>query len=377
MGESLLSLPTMWYVPNKQYIIQVVSFIMISEFRSFQQITHGCAGALDSCFRAFLNPGDEVIAIEPFFTFYRTQIFQSGGTLSTVPLSLVTDSDDESSWTLDTNALKSAISNKTRLLVLNSPHNPTGYVMSLDEMESIAEIVRNHPKLLVITDEVYHYISEEKHNYFAAIDEDIFQRTISCCSAAKTFSVTGWKIGWAVGPQELIKYVGYCSRGHSAQVNTPLQEAVSKILVGAQRPYRGFATYYLWLNDMYQHKKELMLRAIEGSGMRAIKPKGAYYIMVDASEYIEILKQRGKFRSLVLSDPTTFYDWQFVQWMIEVVGIAVVPGSAFCDYSRFDQDSEFKYIRFAYCMSDDTIRETAKKLQSIPRLLNSRMQSKL
>ena len=160
-------------------------------------------------------------------------------------------------------------------------------------------------------------------------------------------------------------------------MNTPLQEAVSKILVEAQRSYQGFENYYLWLNDMYQHKKELMLRAIEGSGMKAIKPKGAYYIMVDASKYIDLLRKKGKFRPLVLSDPTTFYDWQFVQWMIEVVGIAVVPGSAFCDYSRFDQDSEFKYIRFAYCMSDDTIRETAKKLQSIPKLLNDGKHRKL
>merc|ERR1712228_890215 len=87
--------------------------------------------------------------------------------------------------------------------------------------------------------------------------------------------------------------------------------------------------------------------------------------------YIGILRKRGKFRKLVLSDPTTYYDWQFVQWMIEEVGVAVVPGSAFCDYSRFDEHSEFKYIRFAYCMSDDTIRRTAEKLQSIPKMLGA------
>ena len=328
------------------------------------QITNGCAGALDSCFRAFLNPNDEVLAIEPFFTFYRTQVAQSQGILKTISLDLVNNE-----WKLNPSKLEKAITNKTRLLIINSPHNPTGYVMSMHEMQQIIDIIRKHPNILVITDEVYHYISSSKVHYFAAMAKDVFQRTINCCSAAKTFSVTGWKIGWCVGPENLIKYINFTARGHSWSVNTPCQQAIADILVEARLPYQGFSNYYKWLNNMYEGKRKLMLDAIKQSGMKPITPKGAYYIMVHAGEYIEILRKKGVFKELVLNDPTSYYDWQFVKWLIEKIGVATIPGSAFCDYSKFNKDSKFEYIRFAYCTADDTIKETAKRLQMIPKLL--------
>ena len=197
------------------------------------QITNGCAGALDSCFRAFLDDGDEVIAIEPFFTFYRTQVAQSGGVLKTVPLDL-----GDRGWSLNTESLERAITDKTRILILNTPHNPTGYVLSLQEMLDIVGIIRRYPKVLVLADEVYHLISSSRVHYFAAIAEDVFARTIVCCSASKSFSVTGWRIGWVVGPKELIKCVNFTERGHSWSVNTPCQQGMAEVLIAAERPYK-------------------------------------------------------------------------------------------------------------------------------------------
>merc|ERR1712154_465361 len=112
---------------------------------------------------------------------------------------------------------------------------------------------------------------------------------------------------------ELIKYINFTARGHSWSVNTPCQRALTDILIEARKPFKGFANYYIWLNDMYEKKRKLMLNAIEMSGMKPICPKGAYYIMVDAGEYIEILRKLGRFKPINLSDPTTFYDWQFVK----------------------------------------------------------------
>mmetsp|Transcript_22901 Transcript_22901/g.36770 ORF Transcript_22901/g.36770 Transcript_22901/m.36770 type:complete len:441 (+) Transcript_22901:37-1359(+) len=342
------------------------------------QITNGCAGALDCTFRAFLNPGDEVIAIEPFFTFYRTQICHSGGVLKTVALDLKFDLDrNQQIWSLDVAKLKAAINERTRILVLNTPHNPTGFVLSLHEMQQIAQLIRAYPKLLVVTDEVYDRISSVDVHHFAALSADTFARTIVCCSAAKTFSVTGWKIGWTLGPASLIRCINFTSRGHSWSVNTPCQRALVDILRHAQQPYQGFPTYYAWLNDMYSKKRERMLSAITQSGMSPITPNGAYYIMVDASKYMDILRAQGVFKRLNLKDPTTYYDWQFCAWLIENVGVAVVPGSAFYDYSKFSAQSKFKFIRFAYCTSDDTIAKTAKKLKLIAKLLQPQIASKL
>eukprot|EP01083_Nonionella_stella_P093882 263330_1 len=340
------------------------------------QITNGCAGALDSTFRAFLNPGDEVIVIEPFFTFYRTQVCQSQGKIVTISLDLERDSNGTLQFKFNPQKLHDVINDKTRIFVLNTPHNPTGYVISLQEMQQIADIMRKYPKILVVTDEVYDRISSEPVHYFASIAPDMFNRTIVCGSAAKTYSITGWKIGWCVGPKQLIEYVNYACRGHSWCVNAPCQQGVADALVEACAPYKGCANYYVWLNDMYSRKRSLMLNAIKASGMEAIEPKGAYYIMVDASRYIGILRRRGVFKTVDLKDPTTFYDWQFVRWLMQEIGVAVVPGSAFYDYNKFNEDSEFGFIRFACCTSDETIQKTAERLKLLPKIFN-RYQSKL
>eukprot|EP01084_Bolivina_argentea_P309230 534862_1 len=369
------------YAPNaglpalKQELISTYTKLYGNKFNLTPenfQITNGCAGATDSTFRAFLNPGDEVIVIEPFFTFYRTQVCQSRGKIVSVALDLISDSNNELQYKLNTNKIKAAITNKTRFIVLNSPHNPTGYVISLKEMKQIANIITNYPKILILTDEVYHYISSEPVHYFASLSQHVFDRTICCVSAAKTFSVTGWKIGWCIAPKNLIKYINFSCRAHCWSVNTPCQKGVADMLIAARKPYSGFKNYYEWLNNMYDGKRKLMLDAIRMGNMKPIKPSGAYYIMVDASKYIEKLIKMRKFQALNLKKPTTFYDWQFAKWLMEEIGVAVVPGSAFFDYSKFNKNTKFNYIRFAYCTSDETIQKTGQKLKLLPKILSNR-----
>eukprot|EP00485_Elphidium_margaritaceum_P014523 CAMPEP_0202730040 /NCGR_PEP_ID=MMETSP1385-20130828/186439_1 /ASSEMBLY_ACC=CAM_ASM_000861 /TAXON_ID=933848 /ORGANISM="Elphidium margaritaceum" /LENGTH=474 /DNA_ID=CAMNT_0049396313 /DNA_START=9 /DNA_END=1434 /DNA_ORIENTATION=+ len=363
------------------------------------QITNGCFGGLDAAFRAFLNKGDEVVLLEPFFTWYRTQISHWGGVIRPVQLDL---EPNLNVWCLNMAKLKAALNDKTRILLLNTPHNPTGFVLSLSQMREIAELLRAFPQVLVVTDQVYDYISAAAVHQFAALSPDTFARTIVCSSASKTFSVTGWRIGWVIAPKKLIQYINFAARASSWAVNTPCQRAMVDILKVAAKPYKGLPSYYEWLNDMYTQKRERIVEAIRQCGMIPIVPSGAFFVMVDVSKYIEILKQKNVLKAVDLADPHTFYDWQFCAWLMkqknvlkavdladphtfydwqfcawlmETVGVAVIPGSAFFDATKFEKQSdlafESKFIRFAYCTSDDTIAQTARKMSIIPRLLES------
>ena len=201
-------------------------------------VTVGASQALYLTLQALLNPGEEVLLLEPAFDLYYGQIRLAGGVAVPVPLSV-----DGAVWSLDIAALEASVTERTKLLVLNSPHNPTGKTFSADEMEAIAALVRRHPNLRVISDEVYKYTvyAGEPHTHFAALP-GMFDRTVTLSSAGKTFSITGWQAGWCVGPAELIKpiqlllpFVQFC-------VSTPMQEALARVLDLAGAPCNRHAT---------------------------------------------------------------------------------------------------------------------------------------
>ncbi|ETO12185.1 kynurenine aminotransferase [Reticulomyxa filosa] len=164
------------------------------------QITNGCCGGCNAIFEALLNPGDEVITLEPYFDFYKFQIAQAQGVHKTVPLRL---SANQQRWTFDPMSLKKVLNSKTKMLLLNTPHNPTGYVMSWKEMQQIASILKDFPDVIIACDEVYEYLvyDNNKHYHFAAVNSDVYARTLTLSSAAKTFSATGWKIGVCIQKQ--------------------------------------------------------------------------------------------------------------------------------------------------------------------------------
>ena len=199
-------------------------------------ITVGASQALYLTLQALIDPGDEVVVLEPAFDLYYGQIMLAGGKARPVALS----ADEEARrWTLDEPALSRALTPRTKLLILNSPHNPTGTVFTRAEMEQIAELVRSHANLLVISDEVYKYTvygTGASHVHFASLP-GMFDRTVTLSSAGKTFSITGWQAGWCVGPPRLIKpiqlllpFVQFC-------VSTPMQQALSRVLSLAEQPY--------------------------------------------------------------------------------------------------------------------------------------------
>jgi len=321
-------------------------------------VTVGASQALYITLQALVNPGEEVLLLEPAFDLYYGQVKLAGA--SVVPVALQFE-EREGEWRLDAAALEAAITSRTKLLILNSPHNPTGKVFTADEMAAIAEIVRRHPNLLVISDEVYKYIvhSGGEHVHFAALP-GMFDRTVTLSSAGKTFSITGWQNGWCVGPQRLIKpiqlllpFVQFCAA-------TPMQQALSRILPIADKPYKGQPSYYAWLCHMYQQKRCLLADGLTAAGLRPLKGQGGFFLMADTSA----LEVRSESMALsTAAAPQMTRDWALCRQLATEAGVICIPASPF--YSQPNKHLAANLARFAFCKGDDTLLEASARLAKI------------
>jgi len=262
-------------------------------------------------------------------------------------------------WTLDSTRLSSAITPATKLLVLNSPHNPTGKIFDAEEMNAIADIVRQHPNLLVIADEVYKYTvySGEQHVHFAGLP-GMFERTVTLSSAGKTFSITGWQVGWCVGPAHLIKpiqlllpFVQFCAP-------TPMQQALSRVLSLADEPYLGHPSYYGWLTSMYRKKRKILADGLEKSGIIPMAGQGGFFLIADTSALS--VPEAFLSESTPASGPVMTRDWAFCRWLAHEAGVIAIPASPF--YSAENKHLGANYIRFAFCKGDDTLLEATDRI---------------
>jgi len=321
-------------------------------------ITVGASQALYVTLQALVNPGDEVLLLEPAFDLYYGQVRLAGATV--VPVALKLD-EAAGEWQLDADALEKAVTPRTKLLILNSPHNPTGKVFTKAEMEAVADIVRRRPDLLVISDEVYKYIvhSGGEHVHFAALP-DMFDRTVTLSSAGKTFSITGWQNGWCVGPARLIKpiqlmlpFVQFCA-------TTPMQQALSRVLPLADEPYEGHSSYYAWLCAMYEQKRTLLGSALAECGVKPLAGQGGFFLMADTSalhvpdEYM---------RQTTAAAPSMTRDWALCRWLALEAGVIAIPASPF--YSAPNKHLAANLVRFAFCKSDDTLIEASERIAKL------------
>ncbi|MDC0526043.1 aminotransferase class I/II-fold pyridoxal phosphate-dependent enzyme [bacterium] len=324
--------------------------------------TVGASQALYLTLQAHVNPGDEVVLLEPAFDLYYGQVRLAGGKVVPVPLAV----DDEAGrWRLDLAALERACTSQTKLLVLNSPHNPTGTAFTAEEMEAIAAVVRAHPNLLVISDEVYKYTVYAEgaaHTHFAALP-GMFERTVTLSSAGKTFSITGWQAGWCVGPERLIRpiqlllpFVQFC-------VSTPVQNALSRVLTLADGPYEGHASYYEWLRAMYRHKREVLATGLRRAGMGVMAGQGGFFLMADTSAIA--VPQRYLDEATPAAPDGVTRDWAFCRWLALEGGVIAIPSSPF--YSGPNKALASNYIRFAFCKSDDTLVEACERIEKLIR----------
>lgn len=291
-------------------------------------ITVGATEAITAAVTALVEPGEEVIVFEPYFDSYAAAISLAGGRRVAVSLKPAGDT-----WTLDTKAFEQAITPQTKLVICNSPHNPTGAVFDRAVLEEFARIVVAHD-LLVVSDEVYEHLvfPPATHTHLASLPE-MWERTVSVSSAAKTFNATGWKTGWAVGPQPLIKEVQRVKQYLSYVGAAPFQPAVAYALDNE----------LAWVDAMaagLAKKKQLLADALRAAGLKVYDSHGTYYLVAEVPE--------------AFAD-----DMAFCTYLIEEVGVAAIPISVFCDH----KDDWRRKVRFAFCKKDETLIEACRRIQ--------------
>ena len=295
------------------------------------------AGATEGVFAAILgltDPGDEVIVFEPVYDTYVPDMVMAGVTPRYVPLR----GDD---WTFDPDELAKAFNPRSRAIIVNTPHNPTGKVYSRAELQAIAALCEKHD-VIAITDEVYEHIlyDDAIHTRLATLP-GMQDRTVTISTLGKTFSVTGWKIGWALGSAALVNAVNQAHQFITYAVASPLQAAATTAL---NLP----AEFFENLQKSFQAKRDVIFNALKNAGFKVFKPQGSYFIMVD---------WRGVAPKRVEDDV------QFAQWLIREVGVACIPPSAF--YQESDKHLGKYLARFAVCKKDETLAAAAERLAKL------------
>jgi aspartate/methionine/tyrosine aminotransferase len=295
-------------------------------------VTCGATEAMMATLLAVVDPGDEVVIFEPFYENYGPDALLSGARLRYVRLHL-----DDQAMPFDPGELRAAFGPNTRAIIVNTPHNPTGKVFTRAELEQIAALCREWD-VLAITDEVYEHILYDgaEHISIASLPE-MFERTVTINSMSKTYSVTGWRVGWAIAGDPAIadgirKAHDFLTVGAAAA----LQEAG---VVALKFP----RAYYASLSAMYLEKRDTLLQILGGAGFRCLVPKGAYYIMADITPF-------GS------SD-----DVSFTRELVERVGVGTVPGSSF----YHEPGAGRRWIRFAFPKRPETLEEVRRRLQAL------------
>ena len=295
------------------------------------------SGATEGVFAAILgltDPGDEVIVFEPVYDTYVPNMVMAGVMPRYVPLR-------GAHWTFDPEELAKAFNRRTRAIIVNTPHNPTGKVYSRQELAVIAELCGKHDAL-AITDEVYEHIlyDDAIHTRLATLP-GMAERTLTISSLGKTFSVTGWKVGWALGPASLVNAVNQAHQFITYAVASPLQAAAATAL---NLP----SSFFENLQVNYQARRDRMVKILEHVGFQVFKPNGSYFVMID---------WRGVAPAKVQDD------FQFARWLTSEIGVACIPASPF--YQESDKHLGKHCARFAVCKKHETLDAAAERLSRL------------
>jgi N-succinyldiaminopimelate aminotransferase len=291
-------------------------------------VTAGATEAVAAALLALVEPGDEVIALEPYYDSYAACIAMAGGTR--VPVTL-----RPPDFRLDLAALAAAVTPRTRIILLNTPHNPTGAVLTPAELAAVAELARSRD-LLVITDEVYeHLVFDGEHVPIASLP-GMRERTVSISSAGKTFSFTGWKIGWVTASAELVTAVKTAKQFLTFVNGGPFQYAIAEAL-------RLPDAYFTGLRDDLRRKRDLLCEGLAGAGFEVYRPAGTYFVTTDIRSFGE-------------TDGLTF-----CRELPRRAGVVAVPSGVFYD----DKEAGRTQVRFAFCKRTAVLEEALGRLSRL------------
>jgi aspartate/methionine/tyrosine aminotransferase len=303
----------------------------------------GSTEAMMSAMMAIINPGDEVVVFEPFYENYGPDAILSGATPRFVRLRPPANEGED--WSFDERELAAAFGPHTKAIIVNTPNNPTGKVFTRAELEFIRDLCVRWDAFC-ITDEIYEHILYDgsEHISMASLD-GMRDRTIVINGMSKTYSVTGWRVGWAIAPPEATHSIRKVHDFLTVGAAAPLQQAGAFALQFPQ-------SYYDKLAITYAEKRERLVKILSHAGFTVFRPRGAYYIMTDVSH----LNLPGVRRSASES-----YDVSFAKYLVETIGVAVVPGSSF--YNN-DQDGASQ-IRFTFCKKEETLAAAEQRLSKL------------
>ena len=290
-------------------------------------VTNGGKQAIFNLFQVLLNPGDQVLIPAPYWLSYPEMARLAGAEPVVIP------SSAEEGFSLDLDALEAAITPNTRLLVINSPGNPTGRVIERSEMLAVAEIVRRHPKLLVMSDEIYEYLLEEgeTHHSFAALAPDLAERTMVVNGFAKGWAMTGWRLGYLVAPPEVIKAAAALQSQSTSNVCSFAQRGALAALRGSQDCVKSMAA-------SFNSRRRLLTQGLKAlDGLTLVPPRGAFYAFPKLPDHVS--------SSLA-----------FCEAALEREGLALVPGAAFGDD---------RCVRLSCAVSHETIEDGLSRLEPL------------
>ena len=304
------------------------------------QIVVTCGGteAMMSAMMTICNPGDKVLVFSPFYENYGADAILSGAEPVYIPLV-------PPEYTYDISLIEQGFRDGAKAIVICNPNNPCGKVFTREELTQIGALAVKYDAW-VVTDEVYEYIVYEPavHVHMASLP-GMFDHTITCSSLSKTYSVTGWRLGYLIGPADVIdgarKVHDFLTVGAAA----PLQEAA---VAGLELP----DSYYEDLKNLYTKKRDFFCRGLDEAGLKHNVPAGSYFVMVDISEFLELPRFRG------------MTDLEFCEWMIREIGVAAVPGSSFF------KEPVNHLIRLHFARSEETLAEAIRRLSRMKDLLN-------
>jgi len=335
--------------------------------------TNGLFLALQAALARSGPDSREIVALEPFFELYRSQAEALGAKFRSVPMRF----DEEShSFALDVKALGDALGPQTAALIVNTPHNPTGKAFEEAELEAIAELVRQHPHILVISDEVYKYmildppesgIKDQKdkpagHVHFAKLP-GMWPQTITVSSAGKTFGITGWQIGWLIGPKEWLAPIQRFMPNLQFCAPTLTQRAMCQVLRVAAEPYLDTPSYYHWLRQDYSRRREVMVSALEAAGIKTVQSQGGFFVLGDISALCGPEGPLGN--SWKQSErPDEPRDWTFCRALAAELGVVSLPVSPFFGPDA-PENMRTRFVRFCFAKTDETLNEATLRLRKL------------
>ncbi|MGJ5754443.1 pyridoxal phosphate-dependent aminotransferase [Streptomyces puniciscabiei] len=294
-------------------------------------VTAGATEAIAAALLALVEPGDEVVALEPYYDSYAASIAMAGGTR--VPVTL---RPHEGSFRLDLDELRAAVTDRTRLLLINTPHNPTGTVLTRAELAAIAELAVERD-LLVVTDEVYeHLVFDDAGHLPLASFPGMRERTVTIGSAGKTFSFTGWKVGWVTAVPELVSAVRSVKQFLTYVSSGPFQYAVAEALALPDAYFEEFRRSML-------ARRDILAQGLTEAGFEVFRPAGTYFITTD----IRPLGEKDGFA--------------FCRTLPERAGVVAIPNAVFYD----DREAGAPFVRFAFCKREEVLREAAERLTGL------------